>query len=283
MKLSNLIGLEDLTHLDERERFQRIFAHYIGLDIPYETLSNFDLQSLIKTPAQIAHAVSDAGGGHCVEHVSLLDAVFREQNIPSKVVNADHTDFKAGVYSDLAITYALASVGGELLLCDPFYGALYAKVPKAGGTLQDHVVTKRIDSNRFVFMTFDGDGLLTREDVIHEDSDLSARQKIFESRYVDFFPFGVVAPYYQVVRPISRSLYYSPKFDCYIVQENRKSYQLPLDGLSSCGWIPDRFREKIPRATETNRSQRSAAQQFLRLGLFNPYYKSVESMKSVAL
>jgi hypothetical protein len=184
---------------------------------------------------------------------------------------------EGGVYSPLASTFALTYVNSETWLCDPYYGAVRAKVPSNGGCLRDGVVLRRIDSERFVYMTFEGESMY-REDVVYENVDLSERVAILKGRYGEFTPFGVLSPYYQEVRPAWRALLYSPKFDRYVVQEKRSSFQIGLDELNRCAWIPEHIRKRIPVVTELNRAQRETAVRLLRRGLFNPFYVSVSDM-----
>jgi hypothetical protein len=275
--LSETVGLPDLRRFDESERFEAIFSHYLGLRIPYETVSSLEANALVREPADIAATVSDARGGHCIEHVVLLAALFREQGIQAKVATADFTNVEGGVYSPLASTFALAYVDNETWLCDPYYGAVRAKVPGHGGCLRHGVVMRRIDSDRFVYMTFEGESMY-REDVVYENVDLSERVATLKGRYLEFTPFGVLSPYYQEVRPAWRALLYSPRFDRYVVQEKRSSFQMGLDELNRCEWIPDHIRKRIPAVTELNRAQRETAVRLLRRGLFNPFYVPVSDM-----
>jgi hypothetical protein len=282
MHLSETIGLADLRQLDEKKRFEAIFAYYVSLKIPYETVSNFETKALVRAPAEIAATVAAQRGGHCIEHASLLAALLEEQGIRAKVISGDHTNVECGVYSALASTFAMATVVGESYLCDPFYGAVRARVPKSGGCLRDGVVIRRLDPNTIVYVTFEGETMY-RDDVVYENVDFSERLALIESRYRDFFPFGVLTPYYQEVRPKWRSLLYSPKFDCYVVQEKRTSFQIPIDKLDTCEWIPKPIRTRIPLATEFNRAQREIAIRFLRRGLFNPFYLSVAEMPAIRI
>lgn len=272
MTLSEKLGWRISEQQPDFDYLNKLFDWFIGLNIPYETVSNFELGTFIKTPEEMAECAVSGLGGHCVEHAVLWAEIARENGFLSSVVNADFNNYVLGVSGELTYAYALLELPDSTrIFSDTYYTGALLPIPPRGGIQRGQFVIKRISDKNFSFLNF-SDGDLLKEDIVREDSDLAVRQRLFEQRYGNFFPFGVVAPYYQAKQPERRSIYYVPKLDRYLVQEKGKSYALPLEKLSDCDWIPSAILAKIREVTPRNRAERANAVAFLRKGIFNPVY-----------
>lgn len=249
-----------------------VFQWFIDLNIIYETASNFQKNILIKNAEQMVDALADGFGGHCVEHAVLLTTIFCEMGFAAKLINADYHDYRKNVHITMAKPLTLVSLSNEIIVCDSYYRRLLLPVPKNGKlTYHGHCI-KRINSKCFAIQAIK-DGKIVNEDMASENYTIETRQKQFDDRYAAFFPFGVTAPYYQLLHPIRKALYYVPQKDKLLVIHNNNSYYIDDSDVDKCEWIPENIRLWIPKMLCRNRNERNESIAFLRTGIYQPNYK----------
>lgn len=255
---------------------RQLFDWYVGLNIPYETLSNIHTGVLVKDAVQMLGAVEQGGGGHCVEHSVLLAAVLADAGFDARIVNADYHDHRKGTVVRIAKPLVVVSAEGGQWICDPYYRTVVLPLPETGSHRDGEYEVTRSGEGAFHILRLQ-DGRPVDEDRADFGWTLDTRRRQFADRYTDFSPFGVTAPFYQVMRPVRTAIFYSPRHDRLIVAEGNR-YDAIADGdLAGLDWIPERFRASILAALPTSRGQRAAALAFLEGGLFPPYYERLET------
>jgi hypothetical protein len=274
MATGETLGLRPIRGTD-RERLTGVFEWFVGLALPYETVSNQLWNVHIKTAEQMVEAVTDGFGGHCVEHAVLLTAILAEQGFDARFVNADVHDLARGVRIELAKPMVYVRLGDQTFLCDPYYGRTLLRVPRRGELRSGRRVVRRLDDDDTVVVLSRRGGRAVGKDVVRTYSTIDDRRRLFRERYATFSPFGVTAPYYQLLRPVRRALYYEPEADRLLTHDGCSARYLSDDQLAHVGWIPEKLRALIPVAVERNRRERVAAAAFLRTGAYRPYYRTL--------
>jgi N-acetyltransferase len=271
MELSKTIGYDAPEQPADRHTLRRLFDWFVGRGLPYETVSNLQQNVLIKSAEQMAEAVARGFGGHCVEHAVLFAAFLREQGFDARFVNADYHDHLLGISIALAKPFVLVCIDGHLYVCDPYYRRLLLPVPDTGEIHSGNLSVRRVDADSFV-IELRRNGTVANQDLVRESSSLEDRQWLFRDRYAEFTPFGITAPYYQVMRPARRAVYYDPHADEFVAHDETRVESLNEYQLAECGWIPRRYRELIPALAARNRREREHAAEFLQTGAYTPPY-----------
>jgi hypothetical protein len=280
VNLSGRLACPRVDGRADQAALQALFDWYVGLQIPYETISNLRADVLIRTPTEIAASAASGLGGHCVEHALLFTDLLREHGFAARYVNGDHHDYVLGVVMTLAKPFTLVNLRARLFVCDTYYRRVMLEVPGAGGANGD-LVARRIDPWTFVIESR-RDGKLTGEDIVHEESTLADRRRQFEERYHAFSPFGITAPYYQVMKPKRCGLYYDPGADQYVVHEGKKVFAVSDGDLPGLRWLPGGLAAQIPAVAARNRRERQAACAFLETGLYQPFYRQLTVRRTAA-
>ncbi|HEX7936063.1 MAG TPA: arylamine N-acetyltransferase [Paraburkholderia sp.] len=250
----------------------RLLDWYLSLGIPYETLSNLASDVLIKNAEQMLAAVLDGGGGHCVEHSVLLEAVLHEAGFDARLVNADYHDERNGGRITLSKPLVVVRLGERMWVCDPYYRTVMLPVPAEGSVREGMFEITRVDEKRFVLARVEGEHVI---DADHANLDwpLAMREAQFRTRYQQFSPFGVTAPFYQVLRPVRQAIFYSPRDDALLATQGASYQVFAPERIDEFAWIPARAREDIAQRLPASRAQREDALRFLESGLFPPFYE----------
>lgn len=275
--LSARLGWPEPVGIPNRSTLERFFAWYVHLNIPYETISNLESNVLVRTAEEVVDSVLANFGGHCVEHGLLLVALLKENAFDARFTSADLTDHTIKRSTPMASTFALVRLGDEMIACEPYFTPVMLTVPPSGRFTQGRYAVERIDETHILFQVYRGDTLVA-EELIHEDSTLEMRRQAFEERYQTFSPFGVITPYYQTRKPHRIAIYYAPQEDRFLVQD-KQTYYIEEHDIARCSWIPEHIRVRIPEVAIRSRREREASIAFLRRGVFNPFYKAVETRR----
>jgi hypothetical protein len=255
------------------------FNWYISLTIPYETLSNIRLGVFIKNPQEMLSTVVAGGGGHCVEHSVLLQALLIELGFDATLINADFRNHVTNKVVRISKPLVVVTIGTEMYVCDPYYRHLFLKLPAQGQDKQGNFLVTRESDIEFSIIRLKGEEAID-EDCANFEWSLEVRRKQFESRYQEFSPFGVTAPFYQILRPVRKAIFYSPVEDCLVCAEGDSYRYISESDLSELEWLPAQYRSEILEHLESARSQRSAASDFIHKGQFPPYYESLKLQAS---
>lgn len=251
-----------------------VFEWFLGLGLLYETVSNQRLGIQVKTEEEMADSVGRGFGGHCVEHAVLLTAVLRQLGFEARFVNADHHDRARGGSIEMAKALALVTLPEGVFACDPYYTRAVIPLPRAGALEAGRYAVRRLDPSSCAIETRRR-GEVMSLDVVREDSTVEDRRRLFAERYAEFSPFGVTAPWFQVMRPVRRGLYYDPVGDSYLDHDRTSWRRLSADEVAALDWVPARVRELVPVLGERNRGEREAATRFLEGGEYVPFYRQL--------
>ena len=257
------------------QELAEIFNWYISLDIPYETLSNIRLGVFIKSPQEMLSTVVAGGGGHCVEHSVLLRALLYEVGFEAKLINADYRNHVTNQVIRISKPLVVVTIGEHMYVCDPYYRHLFLKLPDRGEVKQGNFLVARDSDGEFRISRIKGEKTID-EDCANFDWSLEVRRSQFETRYQKFSPFGVTTPFYQILRPVRKAIFYSPVEDCLICAEGDSYRYIPESDLAEVEWLPVRYRPEILSHLELARSQRDAASEFILGGQFPPYYENLQ-------
>lgn len=249
-----------------------LFDWYLTLAISYETLSNIAQGILIKDATQMLAAVRAGGGGHCVEHSVLLTALLKEYGYVAELINADYHDHQRQIRMGIAKPLVLVRLAHEWWVCDPYYRAIMYPVPSHGVVKWKTFDITRLTTQEFS-ITRRQRGLVVDEDHANCAWTIETRKQQFETRYRDFSPFGVTAPFFQLLRPVRQAVFYSPRRDSLIVVDGDSFRTIESVQLADIGWLPTALRPCIVSALPMLRSQREAALDFLNQGKFPVYYE----------
>jgi hypothetical protein len=104
-------------------------------------------------------------------------------------------------------------------------------------------------------------------------SGIEERIRLFATRYRDFSPFGITAPYYQQLRPARRALYFVPEENQLLVQDGTQIRLIADDAIEEETWVPAQIRRQLPAALGRNRQERDHAIAFLQTKTFLPQYR----------
>ncbi|WP_162296941.1 arylamine N-acetyltransferase [Burkholderia ubonensis] len=253
----------------------RLFDWYLSLGIPYETLSNLASGVLIKNAGQMLAAVLDGGGGHCVEHSVLLEAVLHEAGFDARLINADYHDERNGVRITLSKPLVVVRLDGGMWVCDPYYRNVMLPVPDAGALRTGEFEVTRVDAARFVLARIDG-ARVVDADHANLEWPLAMREAQFRTRYRQFSPFGVTAPFYQVLRPVRQAIFYSPRDDALLATKGASYQVFTPDRIDEHAWVPAHVRAGIAERLAAARAEREDALRFLESGLFPPFYERLQ-------
>lgn len=261
---------------------REVFDWFLGLELLYETVSNQQLGVHIKTADAMAESVRRGFGGHCVEHALLLTAILGELGYDARFANADHHDRGRGVSIEMAKALALVTLPEGTFACDPYYSRAVIPLPRTGQLKEGRYAVRRLDPRSCAIETRRG-GEVVGCDVVREDSTIDGRRRLFAERYAGFSPFGVTAPWFQVMRPVRRGLYYDPLHDAYLDHDKTTWRHLSTDELAALDWVPERVRELVPVLGERNRAERDAAARFLETGAYVPFYRQLRPASAIGI
>lgn len=249
-----------------------LFDWYISLEIPYETVSNVEMDALIKTEQQMLRSVLAGDGGHCVEHSLLLTAVLRDFGFQCTLVNADYHNRKAGTVVKMAKPLVVVELGEESWVCDPYYRSVAQPILQVDDPSKtDGTQVSRESPTVFSIRKRVG-GTIVDEDRANMEWTIHDRRLQFELRYKEFSPFGVTAPLYQRLRPVRTALFYSPEHDSLLVSEGSSYRLINTDELALETWVPETYRDRALRLVPGLCETRAAAGAFIKKGLFQPTY-----------
>jgi hypothetical protein len=252
-----------------------LFDWYLSLGIPYETLSNLASGVLIKNAGQMLEAVLAGGGGHCVEHSVMLEAVLREAGFDARMINADYHDARTGARITLSKPLVVVLLDGRMWVCDPYYRTVMLPVPAAGSVRDGAFEITRVDDKCFMLARIDGERVA---DADHANLDwpLAMREAQFRTRYQQFSPFGVTAPFFQVLRPVRQAIFYSPRDDALLATGGAGYQVFAPEEIDAHTWVPPRVRRGIVERLAASRAEREEALRFLASGLFPPFYERLQ-------
>jgi hypothetical protein len=268
----------DVPSAVDRDTLSHAFEHFIRREVPYETVSNLALSRLVKSAAEMIEAVGSGLGGHCVEHAVLLTEFLRELGFDARFANADYHDRVSGRSTAMAKPLCLVRLGEETFVADPYYRRVLLPVPREGELRVGRFVVVRKSDDEFWIQSLKqgadgaGRGAVWNEDRVRVSSTLLDRCRLFESRYAEFSPFGITAPYFQLMRPERKALFYDPEQDCLVDCDSVAVRELHEDGLAECDWIPERVRHLVLEFVGRSRATRTAARRFLARGEYAPHY-----------
>lgn len=251
---------------------RQIFNWYLSLNIPYETISNLETGILIKNATQMANAVVNGSGGHCVEHSVLLTGILEEAGFDARLVNADYQDYRTG--TKVLLSKPLVVVRSEMgeWVCDPYYRSTLLVIPESGTLRNGNLVVTRRDHDRFTITRFVGDEVMDED---HADLrwSLQMREEQFRSRYQRFSPFGVTAPFYQLMRPTRKAVFYSPRDDAVVATDGGRYRVVDAANIVHLSWVPENIRIAVISRLDVCRRERSEALAFIEAGAFPPFYE----------
>jgi hypothetical protein len=251
---------------------RQLFDWYTALSIPYETLSNIEQDVLIKDAAQMLAAVQAGDGGHCVEHSVLFAALLAERGFDATLVNADYHDYQRQLHVSASKPLVLVQLEEGAWVCDPYYRGIVLPLPREGTLAHGTFVTARTADGNFSIERHQR-GRVADEDRADLARGIDYRRRQFETRYQHFSPFGVTAPLFQLMRPVRKAVFYSPRRDRLIVAEADTYQVADPDDLPAIAWLPESFHARIGAVLPMLRAQRAHARTFLETGLFPPYYE----------
>lgn len=251
---------------------KQVFEWYMSLAIPYETLSNIESSVLIKNAIQMLEAVQAGGGGHCVEHSVLLTELLKEFGFSAELVNADYHDHQRQIRVKISKPMVVVRLSEGWWVCDPYYRAIVFPVPGSGTEQWKSFEIARQSEHEFSIGRRQN-GVIVDEDRANCTWTLEVRQHQFDTRYKHFSPFGVTAPFFQILRPVRKSVFYSPRHDTLIIAEGDSFQPIESSGLCEVSWLPQAICNRIINALPGIRKQRTDAVEFLNQGLFPPYYE----------
>ncbi|MEN9578000.1 MAG: hypothetical protein RJA70_1009 [Pseudomonadota bacterium] len=272
----------DVPSAVDRDALAHAFEHFIRREVPYETVSNLVLSRLVKSAAEMVETVADGLGGHCVEHAVLLTEFLRELGFDARFANADYHDRVSGRSTAMAKPLCLVRVGETLFVADPYYRQVLLPVPREGELRVGRFVVVRKNDEEFWIQALKldaagaGQGAVLNEDHVHALSTLHDRCRLFEARYAEFSPFGITAPYFQLMRPVRKALFYDPEQDCLVDCDPVAVRELQSEDLAKCEWIPERVRHLVLEFVGRSRAMRPAARRFLARGEYAPHYLQLE-------
>jgi hypothetical protein len=259
---------------------RQVFEWFRALGLLYETVSNHQLGVHVKTAGEMADSVRRGFGGHCVEHAVLLAAILGELGYDARFANADHHDRVRDVSIEMAKALVLVTLDEGTFACDPYYTRAVVPLPDAGRVEQGRYAVWRLDARTCAIDSLRRGAVVSR-DVVREDSTIDDRRRLFAERYVEFSPFGVTAPWFQLRGPVRRGLYYDPLHDAYLEHDDATWRHLSASEVVTLGWVPERVRRRVPVLGERNRAERDAAARFLETGAYVPYYRQLRPASAV--
>jgi hypothetical protein len=257
------------------EGLKDVFDWYLSLHIPYETISNLETGVLIKSAAQMADTVIAGGGGHCVEHSVLLTEILQEAGFDAQLVNADYHDHRTGATVLFSKPLVVVRMDGGMWVCDPYYRSTMLAIPASGASREAEFAVTRHDRDKFTIAKLAND-VPVDEDRADLNWSLQMREEQFRSRYRRFSPFGVTAPFYQLLRPTRKAVFYSPRDDAIVATDGGRYRVMDAAEIEHLNWVPEKIRVAVMSRLNACRRERGEALAFIDTGSFPPFYERLQ-------